>query len=77
MPVPVLWRDCKTHRLLCVPTPPMFVYDSATFGDNAQRANGLSKETAITELFIMSIIFFIQTAEHEVTNSFCHIDYEL
>lgn len=56
--------------MLCVPTPPTFVYYMSSFSDNAQQFGYPLLETAIHEFSATSFVSFIRIAEYSVANFF-------
>lgn len=56
--------------MLCVPTPPLFVYDIGAFGFVGQPLSRMLRKTAITEFLVTSLVCFIQTAEFGVPDLF-------
>lgn len=68
--VPAFWQSLKTHRILCVPLPSMFVYYYNTFADNALKVGHLLLEKAVREFSVMTFVRFTQAAEYGVVDLF-------
>lgn len=64
------WRDWEAHRMLCVPSPPVFAYYSGVLGDGGHCFGHLLRATAITEFTITSFVCFIRAAEFGATDLF-------
>lgn len=70
MQVTLSWRELETHRMLCVPTLPMFAYYFGAFGNGRQSSRKLLQKKVIPELAVMSFACVIRAAELSVPDLF-------
>lgn len=61
-----LLRELETYCMVCVATPPMFVYSSGAFGCEENPFSRLLCQTANAKLTLMLYVCFIRAAELDV-----------
>lgn len=67
---PAFLKIIEAHRILCVPSPPMFTYYSSAIGNNVQWFGHLLHTPAMAELTVMSPVCFAQAAEYSKADLF-------